>query len=999
MGKQPMRDAFIMERLNRGLATPEWINSFPMAKIIHLPNYQSDHLPVLLRLEPLPRKGPKQFRVEQWWAQHPGFKPICRKAAEEGRNSWEVTCAILRKEVRSWSEGCKDPNWELNKIEREMKLLIEKNQTTLPQSPSEIPAEVAQNLTAIPPEEAPNLDRIPTEEEVRWAVFSLGPTKSPGPDGVTAAFIQENWDSFKPVVVSEVLTFFQIGRLKDFIAHSTLVLIPKVPAPTLVTEFRPISACNFLYKVISKILARKIQPFINGLISHSQTAFISGREISENIVLLREVIHSFSLRSSKQQSFAFKADLAKAFDSVRWEYFFKLLPLCGFPQRMCGWIQECVRSAKFTIQLNRRGDRFFRPTRGLKQGCSMSLYLFIIAMDPLARWLNLKMAAGTIRGLKLARTAPQMACSLFADDLILTGLTINTSKSKVWFSHNSVDYHKSMFRSHFDVQEASENESYLGCPVTVSGRASFDYLIDKFEKRLNLWKAKMLSHAGRLILIKSVLESLPVYTMGTAIIPTRVLKKLTGIMRNFFWGGDSTKNYMSYLWRNLVSLKPLLQVHVVWKIGSGATVRAFSQPWFSGWELIRPANSAQRNVTVSSLLSQHHESWDFEKLQLIFGFEIALIISMNEAIRPAPAMAQDLLLFTYAKDGRFTVKKAYRLLKGDTGNERDKKFWSAVWGAKGLAPKLKFFIWRCVSNALLVRGVIGARIQLVPMVCQRGGLVPESVEHMLFTCDFSRAAWLSSPLSLRSDQLHGTFREIISSLFDILSELDVMRFVCMSWAIWRVKNEAIIGGKQQSFPACFKYYKEVLLACQSVHFTPLVPIQQPTGMSVQSQPLMISQSTTSCYVDGSWSQDGLVGIGAYITVGGKVVQWISKRVQAMNSTHAEAIAVLQGYKMLLSVTTERACLFSDSLEIFDSLAHKQPLIHDWRSFNEVWEAWQIQKDSSNRLSLIHCGRENESLKVTHLLANLGRTIGWDRMEQDLDLSIEVLDSCVRSDLL
>lgn len=118
------------------------------------------------------------------------------------------------------------------------------------------------------------------------------------------------------------------------------------------------------------------------------------------------------------------------------------------------------------------------------------------------------MAAGTIQGLKLARTTPKMACSLFADDLILmgaligneveefkgtltsffslSGLSINVAKSKVWFSLNTDDYHKAVFKSQFDVHEASDTETYLGCPVTVSGRASFDYLVDKFEKWLNL---------------------------------------------------------------------------------------------------------------------------------------------------------------------------------------------------------------------------------------------------------------------------------------------------------------------------------------------------------------------------------------------------------------------------------------------------------------------------------------------------------------------------------
>lgn len=452
------------------------------------------------------------------------------------------------------------------------------SQTIPTDHPVQIPREVSDSITTIPTEGVHGLDMIPSEEEIRWAVFALGPTKSPGPDGVNAALIQENWDAFKQVVNAEVLAFFRTGRMKENIAHSSLVLIPKVPTPTTVTQFIPISVCNFLYKVISKLLAKKMQPFMNSIISHAQTAFIPGREISENIILLREIIHSFEKKNSNSYSFAFKADLAKAFDSVRWEFLFYLLPLYGFPQKFCKWIEACVKSAKFTIQLNGQGDGFFKPTRGLRQGCSLSPYLFILTMDPLARWLNLKMERGIIRGVKLARTAPPMACSMFADDLILmgaltelevrelkvtltsffsiSGLNINNAKSKVWFSVNAEEDHKRIFRSHFQVPDATEGELYLGCPVKVSGRASFDYLVEKFERRLNSWKAKMLSHTGRLILIKSVLESLPIYTMGTAIVPTRVLKKLTAIMRNFFWGGNLEKNHMAYVaWAKITAPK------------------------------------------------------------------------------------------------------------------------------------------------------------------------------------------------------------------------------------------------------------------------------------------------------------------------------------------------------------------------------------------------------------------------------------------------------------
>lgn len=128
-------------------------------------------------------------------------------------------------------------------------------------------------------------------------------------------------------------------------------------------------------------------------------------------------------------------------------------------------------------------------------------------MDPLSRWLDHKMATGLIRGLKVANSAPTMACSMFADDLILmgrlseskvqevhltltdfslfSGLKINRSKSKVWFSKNTDGNEKEVLLNLFGVQEASGDERYLGAPVSVTANSSFDYLIEQFEQWLN----------------------------------------------------------------------------------------------------------------------------------------------------------------------------------------------------------------------------------------------------------------------------------------------------------------------------------------------------------------------------------------------------------------------------------------------------------------------------------------------------------------------------------
>lgn len=504
--------ALILERLDRGIATTDWLNLFPNSKVFHLSNYSSDHLPILIRVEPKPKRKSWQFRVEQWWASHHEFREICVRAVTDENQSWDQMCSSFKKGIRAWELGGKNPNWEIKMIEKEMQVLINAVQTDLVRertaglqtqyqqymaaqeaywlqrsrlnwdlqgdhntkffhmttnvrrrrnriqalqnemgdwfvqeeeirglivshfkqiygedpmdrrnSPMELSEKIGGQIKKVPVSALEGLDKLPSILEIQRAVFSLGPTKAPGPDGMNAALIQQQWEVFGPTVTREVMLFFETGIMKPVIAQSNLVLIPKVQGPVQVSDFCPISVCNLLYKVISKLLAKRMQPLMADLISKAQTAFIPGREISENVILLREIIHSFKRPFNNDDQFVLKADLPKAFDRVNWDYLFYLLSLYGFPVRFCTWVKACVTSAKFTILLNGSGDGFFNPTRGLRQGYAMSPYLFILAMDPLSRILSLNLSSGSIQGLRMTRHSTPITCSLFADDLLLMG--------------------------------------------------------------------------------------------------------------------------------------------------------------------------------------------------------------------------------------------------------------------------------------------------------------------------------------------------------------------------------------------------------------------------------------------------------------------------------------------------------------------------------------------------------------------------------------------------
>ena len=192
-----------------------------------------------------------------------------------------------------------------------------------------------------------------SEEEIGNAIFQIGPLKAPGPDGFPARFFQCNWGLIKEDIVRAVKEFFSTGIMPDEVNDTTIVLIPKVSHPSLLSDFRPISLCNVLYKVISKCLANRIRTFLQELISPHQSAFIPGRLITDNALIAFECIHAIQNSSSARTNFcAFKLDLSKAYDRVDWCFLEKALLKLGFNSTWVQWTMACVSSVRYSIRFN-----------------------------------------------------------------------------------------------------------------------------------------------------------------------------------------------------------------------------------------------------------------------------------------------------------------------------------------------------------------------------------------------------------------------------------------------------------------------------------------------------------------------------------------------------------------------------------------------------------------------------------------------------------------------
>lgn len=153
-------------------------------------------------------------------------------------------------------------------------------------------------------------------------MFSIHADKAPGPDGFSASFFHSNWDSTGKEIVEEIQAFFTTGSLPGRLNKTFIRLISKIQNPNALAEYRPIGLCNVYYKIISKLLSKRLHPLLPFLISENQSAFVAGREISDNVLITREVLHYLKTsEAEKRVSMAVKTDMSKAYDILEWDFY------------------------------------------------------------------------------------------------------------------------------------------------------------------------------------------------------------------------------------------------------------------------------------------------------------------------------------------------------------------------------------------------------------------------------------------------------------------------------------------------------------------------------------------------------------------------------------------------------------------------------------------------------------------------------------------------------
>jgi hypothetical protein len=206
------------------------------------------------------------------------------------------------------------------------------------------------------------------------------------------------------------------GKIPLSLNSTFIALIPKKDNPDTLDDFRPISLCNCIYKIVSKVIARRVKRILSDKISSEQFRFLEGRQIHEAIGVAQEALHS--IKSRKLRSAVLKIDLSKAYDRVSWLYLRLLLTHLGFSVSFIRWIMCCITTVSFSVLINGSASPFFRSERGLRQGCPLSPLLFLLVVEGLSRALSEAKRTGSFSGIKISPSL-QVTHLLFVDDILI----------------------------------------------------------------------------------------------------------------------------------------------------------------------------------------------------------------------------------------------------------------------------------------------------------------------------------------------------------------------------------------------------------------------------------------------------------------------------------------------------------------------------------------------------------------------------------------------------
>ncbi|XP_015954715.1 uncharacterized protein LOC107479077 [Arachis duranensis] len=590
-------------RIDRVLVTVEWMEEFLEIRLKGGPRGLLDHCPLIVE-DPL----------RNWHKENFGNMDKRLKMLEEeiqkldtmvNEGAYDGTTEARRKTLVSFSEKCED--------QARIKVAIRGFYKELHRQEYALRIGFRDGLVRqIDGAEAAALETMPSVEEIR--------------------------EDF----IGAVMEFFQTARLPSDANVTWVMLALKLVGAREIMDFRPIR-----------------------------------RKIHDGVLIACETVQR--LKTSRKKAAIIKLDFQKACDRVRWSFVDIVLQKMGFGQRWRNWVKEFLSTASMSVLVNGSPTRPFKMERGLRQGDPLSPLLFVLVVDVLHRMLGDAVRNRHITPLLVGRDHIELSHLQFADDTILfcptetetivnykrmlrcfelmSGLSINFDKSNL-IPINCEQEWVEQVCGLLGSKQAGLPVRYLGILLRANPRLvkTWKPIIDKVEEKLSLWKAKVLNKAGKLVLIKSVLNSLPIYYLSLYKMPKAVADKLIALQRRFMWcreDGSYVVDEISDLtseggpWKDICQLsipnqqgKEKLLHGLAMEVGNGSRTLFWVDNWVQGGppkvifpRLFSISNQQGSMIGDCGFWDGLEWIWNFQWRRELFQWELELVHQLLERLR------------------------------------------------------------------------------------------------------------------------------------------------------------------------------------------------------------------------------------------------------------------------------------------------------------------------------------------------------------------------------